>query len=440
MPRITTLPRNDSPNGWELILPPRGAAPALKGATHAEFVVIGAGFAGLAAARRLAENRPHDRIALLDAQAVAAGASGRNSGIAMDVPYNIGTSSSAVATLQRHVRLNRAALAYLEDVIRRHGIDCHWSRRGKYHAAITDKGKHRALEPVVQELTALGEPYTWLTRRELADRIGTSYFAAAIHLPGCVLLDTAALVRGLADTLPTNVVLYENSPVIEFEYRNGIRLTTPQGSLTADTVILATNGFVREFGFCRGRLLNYAIYASLTRRLTDGELQQMGSDPDWGLTPAHVNGGTAMRFTADRRLFLRETVAFAPNFARPDIDLRGVARRHATRLRARYPMLPAEAIQYTWVGYDAMSSNRAHAFGRSAPDVYLAVCQNGVGITKGTISGLLAADLATSRDNPLIADIEGLGTPARLLPRPLLDLHMSVQALWDRWRNHHEQH
>ncbi len=438
MPRITTLPRNDSPNGWTMILPPRRATPALAGSHHAEFVVIGAGFAGLAAARRLAENRPQDRIAVVEALEVAAGTSGRNSGIAQDVPYNIGTSD--LATLQRHVRLNRAALSSLEGIIRHHGIACHWSRRGKYHAAITDKGKARSLEPGADELQILGEPCTWLNRSELADRIGTTYFAAALHLPGCVLVDPAALVRGLADTLPANVVLYENSPVIEFEHQNGIRLTTPHGSLTADAVILATNGFVREFGFCRDQLLNYAIYASLTRPLTDGELQQMGTDRDWGLTPVHVNGGTAMRLTQDRRLFLRQTVQFTSNFAPAHVDVGDVRRRHAARLAARFPMLPSGTIQYTWVGYDAMSSNRAQAFGRSAPHVYLAVCQNGVGITKGTIAGLLAADLATGRDNPLIADIEGLGTPARLLPPPLLDLRMSVQSLWERCRVQYEQH
>ena len=293
---------------------------------------------------------------------------------------------------------------------------------------------------MIQELEALGAPFTRLTRSELADRIGTSYFAAAIHLPGTVLLNTVALVRGLADTLPSNVVLYERSPVIRFEHETRVHVLTPHGSLTAETAILATNGLVEAFGFCRGRLLNYAIYASLTRPLTDGELQRMGSDRDWGLTPAHVNGGTAMRFTRDGRMFVRETVAFAPHFNRADIALRDVTRRHASRLQARYPTLPSAAIQYTWVGYDAMSSNRAQAFGKVAPNVYLAVCQNGVGITKGTISGLLVAGLATGRDNPLIADIEGLGTPARVPPRPLLDVRMRLASLWDRYRNHYEYH
>jgi glycine/D-amino acid oxidase-like deaminating enzyme len=436
--KIAMLPRDESPNGWMKTLPPRRATAALQGAQSFDVVVIGAGYAGLSAARRLAENRPSARIAIVDAQEVAQGASGRNSGIATDVPYNM--SSASPATLQQHFRLNLAALAHLEDVIQRFGIECDWSRRGKYHAAISEHGRQHALEPTIRELEAIGAPFTRLTRGELADRIGSSYFAAAIHLPGTVLLNTAALVQGLADTLPRNVTLYERSPVVTFGHERGIRVITPSGSITAETAILATNGLVEAFGFCGGRLLNYAIYASLTRPLTEGELRHLGSDRDWGLTPAHVNGGTAMRFTRDGRLFLRETVAYAPRLARPDIMLRDVTRRHAARLQARYPALPADAIQYTWVGYDSMSSNRSHAFGKVAPNVYLAVCHNGVGITKGTIAGLLVADVVTGRDNPLIADIEGLGVPPRLAPRPLLDLRMRLASLWDRYRNHYEYH
>jgi glycine/D-amino acid oxidase-like deaminating enzyme len=439
MARITTLPNDVGPNGWSLILPPRPATPPLQGNIHAEWAVIGAGFAGLAASRRLAENRPDDRIVLVEAQEVAGGTSGRNSGIAMDVPYNVGTSASALSNRPRHVRLNRAALAYLEGTIREHGIPCNWSKRGKYHAAITDRGAALGIEPVANELMTLGEPFTRLTRGELADRMGSAYFASGLYLPGCVLVDPAALVRGLADTLPKNVTLYERSPVIEFTHRGGVHLTTPQGSLTAGAVILATNGFVREFGFCGGTLINYAIYASLTRQLTDAELRHVGSDGEWGLTPANIMGGTAMRLTRDHRLFLRETVTFAPHFTRPDIDLRDVARRHAQRLSVRFPTLGTLTLQYTWAGTDAMSSNGGHAFGQPAPNVYLAVCQNGVGITKGTISGLLAADLATGRDNPLLADIVALGAPARLFPRPLLDLQLGFKSMWDQWRNHNER-
>ena len=68
MPKIDLLPSDDSTNGWSRILPQRTPKPSLAGEVRADWVVVGAGFAGLAAARRLAENRPNDRIALIEAQ------------------------------------------------------------------------------------------------------------------------------------------------------------------------------------------------------------------------------------------------------------------------------------------------------------------------------------------------------------------------------------
>ena len=75
--RIDLLPENDRSNDWAAYLPPRVARPHLTGDVRADRIVVSAGWAGLAAARRLAKNRPSDRGAIIDA-AAADGASGRN--------------------------------------------------------------------------------------------------------------------------------------------------------------------------------------------------------------------------------------------------------------------------------------------------------------------------------------------------------------------------
>ena len=67
MATISILPKDDRTNGWSAILPERPITPALKGGQHADWVVIGAGYAGLAAARRLGEMRPDDKVILLEA-------------------------------------------------------------------------------------------------------------------------------------------------------------------------------------------------------------------------------------------------------------------------------------------------------------------------------------------------------------------------------------
>lgn len=56
-------------------------------------------------------------------------------------------------------------------------------------------------------------------------------------------------MRGLADSLPDNVTLYENSAVTKIEYGDRILITTPKGSIQAPAMILTVNGFGEQFGF-----------------------------------------------------------------------------------------------------------------------------------------------------------------------------------------------
>ena len=70
------------------------------------------------------------------------------------------------------MRLSRAALDHLESVVRQHGIDCDWSRAGKYQAAVSAHGEAEVLAPFVDMLKMLDEPHRILNRAETArDRI-----------------------------------------------------------------------------------------------------------------------------------------------------------------------------------------------------------------------------------------------------------------------------
>ncbi len=439
MRKIRFLPNDDDANGWTRTLPARAAKPPLEGEVRADWIVVGAGFAGLAAARRLAENRPNDKVVLVEAQCVGDGASGRNSGFVIDLPHNVGAADLAnLESSRRALRLSRAALAYLEENVTRHGIDCRWSRRGQYQVAASAEGE-RALGPFVKELDALGEPYRYLDRGETARELGTEYYRASVHTPGTVLLQPAALVRGLADSLPANVTLFERTPVTEIDYGARVTVRTPKGSVEAPAIILGVNGFAPEFGHYRRRVFVCRAFASLTRPLTPAERQALGGVDDWGLVPTNAFAGATMRLTQDRRLLFRQNIAFTNSFYTDPSRHEVIRRSHEPLFRARFPMLPEVTFEHTWVGYVCLSRNFAPGFGRHAPNVYTAVCQNAVGATKGTVSGMLAADLATGEDNPLIADMEKLGQPEPLPPRPFLDIGAWASVAWWTWRGRAER-
>lgn len=436
--KISRLPKNDQTNGWSRILAPRDPHPELTDERAFDWAVVGAGYSGLAAARRLAENCPQDSIALIEAGEAGENASGRNSGFAIDLPHTTNSKLGELSSSQRYVRIARAGVSYLEHCVQEGAIECDWKRAGKLQAAVTERGASELLEPFARELEALGEEFRWVEKDELRDRIGTSYFHRAIRTEGCVLMNPAALTRGLADTMPENVTVFENSPVTETDYRNGIQLKTPKGVIRARKLILATNGFTERFGFFKGKFLHMSANASITRPLTEAEQKEYGVTRPWGLTPVNGLGGVTMRYTSDRRILMRQNIEYNPQQDTSANRLASVARHHKALFDARFPMLPKVDMEYTWTGYLCISRNGAPAFGQQANNVWSAACQNGIGVAKGTMNGLLAADLASGRDNPLIGDMEELGTPAMLPPRPILDVGVRTRIAWEVWKNRHE--
>ena len=431
---INLLPENDRTNGWAAHLPPRTPRPPLTGDLRADWIVVGAGWAGLAAAHRLAENRPSDRIAIIDAAAASDGASGRNSGFAIDLPHTIGGTADENESALGYMRLARGAIAHLKRQIAAHGIDCDWREKGKYQAAVTERGVAEYLEPFASALTRLGEPFEWVDGRALREKLGTDHFARAVCTPGGALLNPVALVRGLADALPENVELYEHTPALSVEYANGTRLTTPEGSVQAPQSILAVNGFAPEFGAYENRVLPMAAHASLSRPLTEDEQVAYGVAEDWGMTPANSFVGITMRYTPDRRLLIREQIRYRPGMRVTEVERRKAALRHKRLFDARFPMLRNVELAHTWSGFVALTRNSAPGFGRVRGGVHAACCQNAIGVTKGTIGGILAADLACGQDNPLLADMLGLGTPSGLPPALVLGLGVRARLAWELWR------
>jgi len=439
MPRIdiSRLPQNDRTNAWNTILSERKAHPELQQEITADWLVIGAGFAGLAAARRLAQNCPRQHVVLVEAGVCGENASGRNSGFAIDLPHTTSSQLDQLDGAHRHLRLARAAISELSGLVAAHDIDCDWSVDGKYHAAVTERGSDAMLKPFVKELDALNEPYQWIEHEALADNLGTRHFKHAVYTPGCVLMNPAALTRGLADSLPDNVSIYENTPVTSIASGNGIEVTTPSGSVKAPRMILAANGFSEQFGYDAGRFVHLALRASLTRPLTESERRAYRVKP-WGLTPANAFGGVTMRYTNDHRLLIRQNIQLSMKQNKSAASTQRIAAEHMAILRDRFPLLDKLTFENTWTGYICMSKNGAPAFGERAFNVWTAACQNGIGITKGTISGLLAADLACGQDNPLIADMQLLGSPEKLPARPLVEVGARAVMRWETWKNRRE--
>ena len=85
---------NDVDCSWIKDLHPRANIKILQSNEDCEYLIIGAGYTGLSAARKLGQLHPRQKIILVDAQLAGEGASSRNSGFLVDTTLNDGFTSN----------------------------------------------------------------------------------------------------------------------------------------------------------------------------------------------------------------------------------------------------------------------------------------------------------------------------------------------------------
>ncbi|MCR9110855.1 FAD-dependent oxidoreductase [Marivita sp. XM-24bin2] len=382
-----TYPSYDAICGWNDMLPKRKARPSLEQDISVDFAVIGAGFTGLAAARRLHELDDQASIAIFEASEVGEGSSGRNSGFTSSevLPRNA-TAESAVAAMRQTV-LMRAALDWLIGLVAGHGIQCELEKPGAIRAAATQAGE-AALRNVLEVARINGIQHEALSREDILDRAGTGYYRFGLYIKDTYLLQPAALVRGLADALPSQLTLYESTPVQRLErQQNKWILHTPAGLVRAHTVILANNGFIPKLGFLKSRMATIYTYAAITNPLTPSEQSNLGGSPAWGLLPPHRLGTTSRRIGQDR-IMVRSLYAHEKGIEHSE----AAAKLH-DRFARRWPNLSHVDFEYVWSGATALTMNGSPCWGKLDDGLYASGGCNGSGIAKGTMLGFHLADL-----------------------------------------------
>ncbi|CAM5192096.1 FAD-binding oxidoreductase [Oligella ureolytica] len=131
------------------------------------FIVIGAGYTGLAAARQLAPLKPELEILVLEGSVVGEGSSGRNSGFLINVPHNTKMSGhdADIEFAKKQIAILNTGKDWLRSLVDEHQIDCAWSDIGKYHGAATLKGE-RGLRQLADELKQWGVSSKLLSKDE----------------------------------------------------------------------------------------------------------------------------------------------------------------------------------------------------------------------------------------------------------------------------------
>lgn len=409
--------------GWNALLPKRDTRAAAQGIVSADYAIVGAGYTGLAAARQLRALAPDADIVVLEATEIGEGASARNSGFASPYESPLGLSDAQLAHADVLNACLREGFDFLTAAMDAGGFSCDLIRSGRITGAATEAGAEK-LATMAARGVALGVPHRLLDRDAMKERIGTDYYRCGLAIDEGHLLQPAALIRGLADTMAADIKLFENTPVLALEKDKGWRLKTPNAEVRAKTVILATNAAIKEFGYWRDRLVTIFTFAGLSEAMDANEAAHLGHAP-WGLLPAHRLGTTVRRAGSDR-LLVRSLYSYERN-----LDHAHVARELTSCFHRRYPMLSHVPLEYVWGGTTALTMNGAPRWGQMDDGLYGAGGCNGSGIVKGTLLGKRLADLIVTGDPQ--DDLSTIyGQASRVAPEPFRTIGFHIISTLER--------
>ena len=407
--------------GWVDLIPPRSPRPKLTSNLEAKWLIIGAGFTGLSCARRLAEINPNDQIILIDAREIGQNASGRNSGYAVAHSHFSGVyKDSQLSQYQRVDRINQAGLNSLRSLVAENNIACDFKDTGIYHTA-ADNNSSKKCDDFIDYLEKREINHTPLSQEQLQKHLGTKWYQKGVKVENGALLQPAKLVFGLADNLPKNVMLYENTPALKMITGKTNKIVVPNATITAEKVIMACNYESLAHGQSKQRAVGVTLSGSITRVLTKDELKGLGNQSSWGVLSLH-SGGATVRLTSDGRISIRNTAEYNNQSLLTDHQLLKRQEIHRQAFNNRFPQLSHVSFEHCYSGVEGVSVNKTNIFNKLSKSLYFAGCYNGSGITKGTAFGMGIAEYVCQNESALVSDCLATAKANWLPPKPLLDV------------------
>ncbi|MEJ1161808.1 NAD(P)/FAD-dependent oxidoreductase [Prosthecomicrobium sp. N25] len=401
----------------------------LAGDVRADVCIVGGGYTGLSAALHLAE--AGRKVVVLEANRLGWGASGRNGGqLHSGQRQDVSTLEAwfGRARARALFDLGEEAKRTVKDLIARHAIDCEW-QDGLIHAI----HKRRYLDVVRREVETLERDYgyagiTLLDRTAAAAAIGTDVYHGAWRDASAGHLHPLNLALGIAAAAErAGAVLHEGTRATRLVDGPVPKVVTPQGTVTADAVVLAGNGYLegldRETEAHVMPIHNYILATEPLGARADRLIPGREAVSDSRFVVHY------WRLTRVGRLVFGGGETYSRQFP---ADIKGFVRRH---MLAIYPGLADARIDYGWGGTLAVTRSRLPFMRRLRPGLYTSGGYSGQGVGLATFAGKLLAE-AIAGDTGRFDVFAGL--PARLFPGgrhlryPSLVLAMSWYALRDR--------
>src|SRR5215472_17089155 len=325
----------------------------LPGDLDADVAIAGAGYTGLWTAYYLSRADQGLKIAVCERDIAGFGASGRNGGCCSALfPASLGKLERMAgrdAAIGMHVAM-QATVDEVGRVAAAEGIDCHWAKGGTVQLARSATQLERAREEVAEarEFGFGEEDLRLLTAAEAREHAEATDVLGATYTPHCAAIHPARLVRGLAEAVRRRgVTVYEATPVTEIAPG---RLRTPMGTVRAQYVIRATEGYTPRLpGLERAIAPVYSLMIA-TEPLPEDVWDQIGlaGRPTFGDYRHVIIYGQR---TADGRLAFggRGAPYHIGSAIRPEFDrVPRVFDTHWHTLTDLFPVIADAKVTHTW--------------------------------------------------------------------------------------------
>jgi len=357
-----------------------------------DIAVVGGGFTGLSTALHAAEKGLD--VCVLEAMQIGHGGSGRNVGLVnaglwlppQDVRAHFGEERGA-----RLVEVLGEGPNYVMSLIEKYQIRCELTRTGTIHAAHSPGG-FRDLTRRAEEWRRLGAPVSLLSKEAACEKIGSSAFYGGLLDARAGTINPMGYVRGLARAAKAAGARIHTGVCVKGLIRqpDGWLLETASGTVSAKSVVLATNAYTDElWPGLRSSFVPINFFQVATVPLGDRVASILAERQGVWDTGAVM---FSLRRDAEDRLIIGSMGSVIGG-------ARGLSKRWAARqLKRLFPDLGPVAFEKSWHGKIAMTADHIPRIHRLAEGLYTPIGYNGRGIAPGTIFGKAVADLLAGGD------------------------------------------
>ena len=379
----------------------------LEGKATADVCVVGAGFTGVATTLTLAE-RGYS-VALVEANRVGWGASGRNGGQMINGMSGLrkiaARHGDGIAALVSNLKWRGNDI--IRERVRKYAIDC--DLKDGFVEVATKPRQLRLLDEYAaeREREASGYRYETWDRQTTREMLGTEAFHGGFVCYRDGHLHPLNLCIGEARAAASlGARIFEQSPVVEIRQGDRPRVITARGEVEADAVVLAGNAYSRfEPKHLDNLIFPAGSYIIATEPLPE-RLAESINRKDVAVCDLN-NVVDYYRLSTDRRLLYGGACNYS---GRDPASIRSYI---LPRMLAVYPQLKNVRIDYEWGGKIGITLRRIPIVGRIGSNVYYCQGYSGHGVCPTHVMGEVMADAVagTMERFDLFADMKRLRIP-----------------------------